>query len=78
MQEIKKLPKKITLLKVSVFLILWMILSSCSVLEREVIVLPADRELVPHPTKEYWTCISDGYFQDIVKKLEELKEFKKK
>jgi len=69
MREIKKSRIKIILLSLSVFLIL-SIGSSCGLLKREVIVLPDIRILEPHPTKEYWTCISDGYYQEIVKKLE--------
>lgn len=50
-----------------------LMLSSCGILSREVIVLPDSRVLEPHPSKEYWTCISDGYFQEIVKELENCK-----
>ena len=40
-------------------------------LKNEVVVLPDSRVLEEHPSKEYWTCISDGYFMEILKELEQ-------
>jgi hypothetical protein len=51
--------------------------TSCSLLKREVVVLPKDRILEEHPTKEYWTCISDGYLQEVLIKLERCKDGKR-
>lgn len=70
---IKKSRIKTTLLSLSVCLILWT-LSGCGALKSEVVVLPESRVLEEHPSKEYWTCISDGYFMEILKELEQCAE----
>jgi hypothetical protein len=62
-------------LSLSVCLIL--LTTSCSLLKREVVVLPESRILEEHPTKEYWTCISDGYLQEVLIKLERCKDGKR-
>ena len=70
MNGIKRSPVKIILLSLSVFLVL-LTLSSCGALKSKVVVLPDSRVLEEHPSKEYWTCISDGYFMGILKELEQ-------
>ena len=67
---IKRSRVKTTLISLSACLIFSTLLG-CGVLSREVVVLPESRVLESHPSKEYWTCISDGYFMEILKELKQ-------